>query len=131
MVVIRPYFIEKEVRGLKDEFIAKIVVARKKTIELDPLRRGIPFRVSSGYRSLAKNESVIGAVPDSSHIKGLGLDVRVFSSTEVAIIIAACQAAGIWRIGIYVNDLYEPIHLHMDIDPDKVTPCIWVKKEQN
>lgn len=125
------YFTEKELHGLRNDFKAKLIVARKKTIELDPDKKGVPFRISSGYRTPENNKSVIGAVPDSSHIKGLAVDVRVYSGREVAIIVQGCYSAGIYRIGFYVDKDFNLIHLHLDDDRDKPTPTIFVKQEQN
>jgi hypothetical protein len=125
------FFTNEETKGLKDDFMRKVVAARRKTIDLDPDHKGIPFRVSSGYRSPGENKSVIGAVPDSSHIKGLALDCRVYSSREVSIIIQACYACGIDRIGVYVDSNWQPTHLHMDCDPEKSSDVFFVKQEQN
>jgi len=86
------YFSDNEVRGLQDAFVKKLDVARGLA--------GIPFVITSGFRTLAQNESIIGAVPDSSHLKGLAVDLRVRSSCEAALIIDAAKAAEIDRRGI-------------------------------
>lgn len=125
------YFTDKEIKGLTHEMVVKLILARRKTLEIDPDKKGIPFRITSGYRSPEKNLSVIGAVPDSAHIKGLAADMRVTSSREVAVIVQACFEVGINRIGIYINDAGEPIHLHLDIDREKISHVLFVKKEQN
>lgn len=125
------FFKEEEIRGLKPEFVVKLVSARRKTIELDPAKKGVPFRISSGYRAPSANQSVIGAVPDSAHLKGLAVDLRVYTSREASLIVQACYAAGIDRCGIYVDEFWQPIHIHVDIDPYKITDVLFVKKEKN
>ena len=116
-----PNFTDQEVQGLEPTFVDKLQKAR--TIA------GIPFSISSGYRSPEKNQSVIGAVPDSSHLKGLAVDLRVSSSHEVALIVDACKQAGIDRRGIYVDSSFSPIHVHVDADAEKIANVIFIKKE--
>ena len=118
-----PNFTDQEVQGLDPTFVDKLQKAR--TIA------GIPFRISSGFRSPEKNQSVIGAVPDSSHLKGLAADLRVSSSHDVALIIDACKQAGIDRRGIYVDKSFAPVHVHVDADPDKIADVIFIKQERN
>lgn len=125
------FFEDAEVEGLSEPFIFKLVAARAKTIGLDPDRKGVPFRITSGYRSPEKNKSVIGAVPDSSHTRGLAVDLRVYSSREASLIVQACYAAGIDRCGIYVDNSWQPVHIHVDCDPDKISDVLFVKKEEN
>lgn len=125
------YFTDEETEGMDEKFMAKVVAARKKTVELDPNKQGIPFRGTSWKRTPEKNQSVIGAVPDSAHLTGHAVDLRVFSTQEVAIIVAACIASGIPRQGIYVDSYWNPRHVHIDDDPGKVSPDIFIKKEQN
>lgn len=125
------FFTDAETEGMDNDFMVKLVAARKKTIELDPAGKGIPFRGTSWRRSPDKNKSVIGAVPDSSHLAGLAVDLRVYSTQEAGIIAEALFACGINRIGIYVDSDYQPIHIHCDGDLSKVHPDIFIKKEQN
>lgn len=125
------HFKESEVRGLNDEFVQKLDLATAKTAELSIEKRRIPFIITSGFRSPEKNQSVIGAIADSSHLSGHAVDLLVSSSHEVAVMVQALQAAGINRIGIYVNKYWQPIHLHCDDDPTKVAQVLFVKKEKN
>lgn len=125
------YFEPSEVEGLDVEYVAKLDLARGRTIELDPQKQGVPFVITSGFRSLEKNQSVIGAVPDSAHTKGLGTDLKVDSSFQVALVVEALLSVGINRIGIYVNKDWQPIHIHNDVDPDKPPHVIFIKQEQN
>lgn len=117
------HFTDSEVRGLKDEFVAKLDKARGLA--------GIPFTITSGFRTPETNQSIVGAVPDSSHLKGLAVDLRCRSSTEAALIVDSAKAAGIDRRGIYVDSYWNPRHIHVDVDPEKVSPVIFVKLEQN
>lgn len=117
------YFTDQEVDGLDPTFIKKLDKARGIA--------GIPFVITSGYRSPEKNQSVIGAVPDSSHTKGLAVDLRVRSSHETALIVDAAKTAGINRRGIYVDSYFNPRHVHLDSDTEKVDEVLFVKLEQN
>lgn len=117
------HFTDNEVKGLKDELIVKLDKARGLA--------GIPFVITSGLRSPEANQSIIGAVPDSSHLKGLAVDLRVRSSREAALIIDAAKESGIDRRGIYVDSYWNPRHIHLDVDPDKVADVLFVKSEQN
>lgn len=115
------YFTPEEVEGLNEEFIAKLDQARHLA--------GFPFVITSGFRTPEKNQSVIGAVPDSSHLKGLAVDLKVENDHEVSLIIDTCNAVGITRRGIYVDVNNTPTHVHVDLDPDKVSEVIWIKRE--
>ncbi len=115
------YFTAEEVVGLDQELVTKLDQARHLA--------GFPFVITSGLRTLEKNQSVIGAVPDSAHLKGLAVDLRVENSHEVSLLIDACKTVGITRRGIYVNSDNVPTHVHVDIDPDKVSDVIWIKRE--
>lgn len=115
------YFTTEEVEGLDEEFVAKLDQARHLA--------GFPFVITSGFRTLEKNQSIIGAVPDSSHLKGLAVDLKVENSHEVSLIVDACKAVGITRRGIYVDSENFPTHVHIDMDPEKVTEVIWIKRE--
>lgn len=115
------YFTQEEVVGLDPEFVAKLDQARHIA--------GFPFVITSGFRTPEKNQSVIGAVPDSSHLKGLAVDLRVENDHEVSLIVDACKTVGITRRGLYSDADNKPTHVHVDLDPDKVTEVIWLKRE--
>ena len=117
------FFTEEEVKGLDENFCAKLDLARKAS--------GIPFIITSGLRTLSENEQLAGAVADSAHLKGLAVDLLVENSHEVWKVIAGLSSAGINRIGIYVGPDWQPRHVHCDVDPDKVPEVIFVKQEQN
>lgn len=123
------YFKAEEVVGLEPEYVAKLDMARAKTIEIDEVKRGLPTVITSGLRSVEKNESIIGSVPDSAHIKGLAIDQAVSNGHEVFLAIASLIAVGITRIGIYIDSNGVPTHVHNDVDPDKPQQTIWIKGE--
>jgi uncharacterized protein YcbK (DUF882 family) len=123
------YFTQDEVEGLDVEYVAKLDMARAKTVDLDPAGKGVPFIITSGLRTPEKNQSTIGALPDSSHLKGLATDLLVHNSHETWTLVAALISVGINRIGIYVNSDFQPTHIHCDSDPDKVQEVIFIKQE--
>jgi uncharacterized protein YcbK (DUF882 family) len=73
---------------------------------------GIPFRITSGYRSKEHNEQV-GGVPNSSHLKGVAADIAVSSGNERYIILNALIRAGFKRIGVAKT------FIHCDTDDSK------------
>src|ERR1051326_5720735 len=113
------YFTPEEVVGLDQEFVAKLDQARNIA--------GFPFIIASGFRTPEKNQSIIGAVPDSSHLKGLAVDLGVENDHEVYLIIWSGTQVGITRFGIYINSDGVPTHVHLDVDPDKVPAVVWIK----
>src|SRR6267142_626505 len=115
------WFRAEEVEGLDEEFVAKLDQARNLA--------GFPFVITSGFRTLTQNESLVGAVPDSAHLKGLAVDLAVSNDHEVSLIVDAAKTVGITRRGIYVNSAGTPTHVHLDVDPEKVTEVIWIKRE--
>ena len=60
---------------------------------------GIPFKITSGYRTKEHNAEV-GGVPNSSHLVGVAADIAVSSGNERYIILNALIKAGFKRIGI-------------------------------
>lgn len=85
------------------------------------LARGIAqtqFRITSGYRTEARNEAV-GGVPNSSHLRGYAADIAATDSITRFKIVSALLQAGLTRIGI-ANTF-----IHVDADPDKSPNVIW------
>lgn len=123
------YFKSEEVVGLDPEYVSKLDLATAKTADLDPNKQRVAFTIASGFRTPEKNQSIVGAVPDSAHLKGLATDLVVANDHEVWLIVAALISVGITRIGIYVNADGVPTHIHNDVDPDKVPEVIWIKRE--
>lgn len=73
---------------------------------------GIPFVITSGYRSATHNAK-IGGSPTSSHLTGHAADIAFFSNKEALTIIQAAFKAGFRRIGL--ADTF----VHLDNDPTK------------
>jgi len=105
------FFSEKEVENLNPKLAYKLDSARELA--------GIPFHISSGYRTEEENTKV-GGVKNSSHVKGMAVDIKVANNQERGRIVKALLTAGIKRIGIY------KAHIHADIDNEKPQPSIWL-----
>lgn len=73
---------------------------------------GIPFRITSGFRTKEHN-SEVGGVPNSSHLIGVAADVAVSSGSERYVILNALIRAGFKRIGVAKT------FIHCDTDPNK------------
>lgn len=88
---------------------------------LDEARKvaGIPFVISSGYRSPRHNR-LVGGKPTSSHIKGLAADIKCTSSRQRQIIVSALLQVGITRIGVGKT------FVHCDIDQEKAQHVMWL-----
>lgn len=98
------FFKDIEVKGLSDNLVTMLDNARQIA--------GIPFIINSGLRSVENNEKV-GGVSDSSHLKGLGADIRCLDSEQRYKIIRGALASGFTRIGIGKG------HVHLDCDESK------------
>lgn len=125
------YFTPEEVIGLDPDFVAKLDLATAKTAEINRENRRVPFIITSGFRSPEANKSIIGSVPDSAHTKGLAVDMRVYNSHEVWVIVEALAFVGINRVGIYVDKNWSPIHIHCDVDSEKIDQVLFIKQEAN
>lgn len=132
------YFTDEDVAKyqLKPELWAMLDMGRSKSIT-DQLPNGCPFIITSGRRTLDGNSVLKGAVPDSSHLTGDGVDLWVEDGVHYFAMLKGLYAAGFRRIGHYFSgDLSDPInliprHLHVDIDVTKDQDCAWCKREQN
>ena len=93
---------------------------KKFLLKIDTAREiaGVPFKITSGYRTKEQNEKV-GGVIGSSHTKGHAADVHCNNSVSRFTIVNSLLKAGFNRIGI--ADTF----IHVDDDPDKVTNVIW------
>lgn len=101
------------VAELKPEFVDLLDKARGLA--------GVPFIITSGYRTTAENATV-GGVSDSAHETGLAADLLIKDSISGEKINAALHQVGFKRFGYYRDG-----HLHVDMDYSKPTPCYWVK----
>ena len=81
-------------------------------------RAGIPFVINSAYRSPEHNAK-IGGKPNSSHLKGLAVDISVTNSRQRFIVLNALLEVGFTRIGI--ADTF----IHVDLDKGKSKDVIW------
>ena len=96
---------------MNEEFLQMLVEARR--------RASTAFNITSGYRTPNHNKSV-GGVLNSSHIKGLAVDIRCSDSVKRSIIVRSLIEAGFSRIGIAKS------FIHVDNDLSKVQNVIWV-----
>ena len=103
------YFKEIE-ENMDDNFLNKLDEARE--------RAGIPFVINSAYRTPEHNAK-IGGKPNSSHIKGLAVDISVTNSRQRFIVLNALLEVGFTRIGI--ADTF----IHVDLDSGKSKEVIW------
>jgi len=77
---------------------------------------GFTFSYNSGFRTKSHNK-IVGGVTDSSHTKGLAVDIKAISIKQRDAIVAAARKAGFKRIGIastFVhldNDLSKPLYV--------------------
>ncbi len=109
------YFSDAEVAKwkLKPEFWQILDKARELA--------GVPFTITSGLRSSESNKAV-GGVENSTHLTGLGCDIRCADGKARFAIIKGAIDAGIKRIGVYKS------HIHLDIgkSPEYVEGFMWV-----
>ena len=80
---------------------------------------GIPFTITSGFRTKNWNKRV-GGVENSSHLKGLAVDIKAIDSKQRYIILNALFNVGFNRIGIAKS------FIHCDIDTSKPQNVIWM-----
>lgn len=79
----------------------------------------VPFIITSGYRTKHHN-SIIGGVSNSSHLKGLAVDIKCNNSANRYIILQSLLRVGINRIGI--NNTF----IHADVDLSKKNNVVWL-----
>lgn len=103
------YFKEIE-KNMSVHFLDKLDDARE--------HAGIPFKINSAFRTVEDNARV-GGKPNSSHLKGLAVDISVTDSRSRFIILNALIHVGFTRIGI--ADTF----IHVDLDKDKSQQVIW------
>ena len=105
------WFNNEETKGLDHLFAVRLDHARE--------RSWVKYRITSGYRSAQENQEV-GGVPDSAHVKGLGVDLAADNSTDRCQILKGLFAVGFKRIGVYDK------HIHVDDDKTKPQDVIWI-----
>ena len=89
--------------------------------ELDKAREiaGVPFVINSAFRTPEHNAK-IGGSPNSSHMRGLAVDISVTDSRQRFIILNALIQVGFNRIGIAKT------FIHVDMDENKSGEVVWL-----
>jgi len=91
-------------QNMDSNFLTKLESAREIA--------GIPFRITSGYRTKEHNAEV-GGVPNSSHLIGVAADIAVGGGHDRYVILSALIKAGFRRIGVAKT------FIHCDTDGSK------------
>jgi uncharacterized protein YcbK (DUF882 family) len=88
---------------------------------LDKLREacGFAFVVQSGYRTIAHNAQLSGAVDGSAHTRGMAADIGAGTSGMKFKIVGGAFNLGFRRIG--VGDRF----IHLDMDAAKPQSVLW------
>ena len=79
---------------------------------------GVPFRITSGYRSEKHNKKV-GGVKHSSHLRGLAVDIYTPDSNTRFLILDSLFRVGLTRFGLGEN------FIHVDADELKPSNVVW------
>lgn len=93
--------------------------------KLDKAREiaGIPFEVTSGYRTPLKNSQLEGAVKGSAHIVGKAADIRWRGYTNYHKMLIALKKVGFVRIGHYIwSESEKRGTFHVDVS--KIKPQV-------
>lgn len=104
------YFKGDEIVGLKADLVYKLDRARELF--------GAPMVITSGYRDPDKNLAV-GGVKNSSHTRGLAVDIKCNDPFMQAKLAWALGCAGFRRVGVYAG------HLHCDVDHTLPVPSFF------
>ena len=97
-------------KNVSDELINMLDIVRKKY--------GQSVVINSGYRTPEHNKSA-GGKPDSSHLKGLAVDIACNNSTDRFLLEGILREVGFKRIGMGST------FIHVDIDKDKSQNVLW------
>tara|TARA_R110000744_G_C19079629_1_gene531125 strand:+ start:274 stop:630 length:357 start_codon:yes stop_codon:yes gene_type:complete len=93
------------------DFLEKLQRAREIT--------DIPFKINSGYRTIEHNSTLENSKPNSSHLKGLAVDISCTDSRSRFFIVTSLLEAGFTRIGVGSS------FIHVDADLEKSPNVIW------
>ena len=104
------YFKNNEL-NMDEEFLQRLDEAREYA--------GIPFIINSAWRSEEDNKRV-GGKPNSSHLKGLAVDIKATNSRQRGLILDALRSVGFSRIGVAKT------FIHVDLDFDKDQDVTWL-----
>lgn len=108
------FFTDAEVAGLQPAFVARLDRAREAA--------GTPFVLTATTRTPERAAEL--GTPDSAHVPGWAVDIRVSSSHQRFLILRALFAVGFTRIEIATH------HIHVDADPTKPPEVVWLGKSQ-
>ncbi len=97
-------------KNMSDMLINMLDIVRKKY--------GKSVVINSGYRTPEHNAKVGGA-PESSHLKGLAVDIACKNSTDRFKLEGILREVGFKRIGMGST------FIHVDIDKDKSQSVLW------
>lgn len=111
------YFKDNEIVGLKPGLVQMLDKARgiAKT----------PFKITSGYRSVEKNRAV-GGVPNSSHTKGLAVDLACTDNTKRTAILLGLLTCG---IPTFIEICKSHIHVDMDKSIHAMGQTMWANDD--
>ena len=99
------------INDMDDNFLHRLDVAR--------FHSGVPYIVNSAYRS-EEHEKSKGRSGDSSHTKGVAVDLKATNSRTRFKIIEGLLKAGFTRIGVY------DWGIHVDEDYEKDQSVLWL-----
>ena len=105
------YFKEIDCGNMNQEFLLKLDRAREVA--------QIPFKINSAYRTPEHNAK-IGGKPNSSHLKGLAVDISATDSRQRFTILKALIDTGFNRIGVAKT------FIHVDDDKSKSPEVVWL-----
>jgi zinc D-Ala-D-Ala carboxypeptidase len=106
------HFTDAEIVGLQPKLVEMLDNARDVA--------GIPFIITSGLRTMDAN-ALAGGAHNSSHLRGLAVDLAVGGDMDRFLITKALLAAGFNRVGLYVS------HVHGDCDDSLPPNVLWTK----
>ena len=98
-------------KRMNDTFLLKLLKGR--------LIADTPFIITRGYNTPLYANKKFGT-DDSSHVRGLGVDIACDNSVLRYVIVMALLSVGFDRIGIYDK------HIHVDIDLDRHPEVLWI-----
>ncbi len=122
---VKRFIEEKGIKHFRaEEFVCKHcgkVIIESQLIEiLERLREHLrkPVIITNAYRCEGHNRA-IGGVPNSAHVRGYAVDVKVLSSQTRYKVIKFLMGEGVSRIGVGED------FIHFDLDPEKPKNVIW------